>query len=103
MAFETIISAVGLPGPRVNLLSGPPDFNVPLLASSRGGRTRFASWRIEIVTRRAVGWLPYRWCGSHNRWVTMTYEWRSDLEDAAGNVRHAEAFGHRGLGTQRLA
>jgi hypothetical protein len=39
----------------------------------------------------------------HNRWVTMTYEWRSDLEDAAVNGRHAEGFGHRGLGTHRLA
>ena len=38
MPFESIISAVGLPGPRADLLSGPPHINVPLLASSRVGR-----------------------------------------------------------------
>jgi len=30
--------------------------------------------------------------GSHNRWATMTYEWRSDFEDAAVDVRHAEGL-----------
>jgi len=38
------------------------------------------------------GPVAYRWGGSHSHWVTMTYEWRSDLEDAAVNVRRSKGL-----------
>jgi GNAT superfamily N-acetyltransferase len=41
--------------------------------------------------------LPRWWCGFHNREVTISYEWRSDFENGAVNVLHAEGFGHRCL------
>jgi CheY-like chemotaxis protein len=43
MAFEAIAwLPIGLPGPRADHSGGPPDVNVPLLASSRVRQTRFA-------------------------------------------------------------
>ena len=41
--------------------------------------------------------------GSRNRWVTMTYEWHSDFEDAAVNVRMRRGFGHGRLDADWLA
>jgi GNAT superfamily N-acetyltransferase len=37
--------------------------------------------------------LPRSGCGSHNRGVTITYEWRGDFENAAINALRAEGFG----------
>jgi ribosomal protein S18 acetylase RimI-like enzyme len=35
------------------------------------------------------------WCDFDNRWVTVTYVWRGDFENAAINALHAEGFGGR--------